>query len=102
MGRVGAQLGLVQNLTNRWFVVHGAMGVNLLEEFVGQPWAEVKVGLERLGDEGVRERVPVSRKRAYVALERVMAILSERGEEVREMLEAWVGEEGLLDRATGP
>ncbi len=26
MGRVGAQLDLVQNLTNRWFVVHGAMG----------------------------------------------------------------------------
>lgn len=102
MGRVGAQLGLVQNLTNRWFVVHGAMGVNLLEEFVGQPWAEVKARLGRLGDEGMRERVPVSRKRAYVALEKVMAILSERDEEVRERLEAWAGEEGLLDRATGP
>ncbi len=102
MGRVGAQLGLVQNLTNRWFVVHGAMGGNLLEEFVGQSWAEVKGGLEGLGKEGVRERVPVGRKRTYVALENVMAILSERDEEVGERLEAWAGEEGLLDGATGP
>ena len=50
----------------------------------------------------MRERVPVGRKRTYVALENVMAILSERDEEVGERLEAWAGEEGLLDGATGP
>ncbi len=76
--------------------------MNLLEEFVGQSWAEVKGRLERLGNEGVRERVPVGRKRTYVALENVMAILSERDEEVGERLEAWAGEEGLLDGATCP
>ena len=97
MGRAGAQLDMVQNLTNRWFVVNGLMGVNVWEEFVGQSWDEVRGKLEGLGEEGVRERVPIGRKRAHAALEAVMEILTQRDEEFGERLEAWAGEQGLLE-----
>ena len=102
MGRVGAQLDMVQNLTNRWFVVNGLMGVNVWEAFASQSWEDVKEKLEGLGEEGVRERVPVGRKRARVALEAAMEILSQREGEVREKLEAWAGEQGLLEGSPVP
>lgn len=96
MGRVGAQLDMVQNLTNRWFVVHGLMGMNVWEAFAGQSWEAVKEGMGGLGKEGLRERVPVGRKRAKATLERAFEILGERQEEIKEMLQAWAAEEGLL------
>ncbi len=102
MGRVGAQLDMVQNLTNRWFVVNGLTGVNLWEVFAGQSWEEIREKLDGLGEEGARERVPIGRKRARAALEAVMEILTQREEELRERLEAWAGEQGLLEAAVGP
>ena len=102
MGRAGAQLDMVQNLTNRWFVVNGLMGVNVWEAFAGQSWEEVREKLEGLGEEGLRERVPVGRKRILAALEGVMEILRQQDGDLREMLEGWAGEEELLELPLSP
>ncbi|MHB8351680.1 MAG: hypothetical protein ACYDFT_03175 [Thermoplasmata archaeon] len=97
MGRMGWLLATGSNMENRWFVVNGVMGRNLWSEFAGQDWDRVKGEMAKVGRRGLRERVPVGRKRARGALESVMKILVEGGETMEDQLERWADQEGLLE-----
>ena len=85
------------NLENRWFVVNGIMGRNLWSEFAEQDRDRVKGEMAKVGREGLRERVPVGRKRAKAVLEEAMKILTEGGSKMESKLERWADQEGLLE-----
>lgn len=88
-------------LTNPWFVVNGVMGRNLRSEFAEQDWDRVKGEMANVGREGLRERVPVGRKRARGVLEEAMKILTEGGSKMECKLERWADQEGLLETPEG-
>jgi hypothetical protein len=97
MGRMGWLLATGSNVENPWFVANGVMGRNLWSEFAEQDWDRVKGKMAKVGREGLRERVPVGRKRARGVLEEAMKILTEGGSKMECKLERWADLEGLLE-----
>jgi hypothetical protein len=102
MGRVGSHLAMVSNLSNRWFVVNGLMGMNPWEVFEHQDWLTVKEGMSKLGQEGRRERVPVGKKRTQKVLGEAIEILSGEALGLWERLEGWAQAEDLMDTPSLP